>query len=204
MLLRMHARLLATTLVGGGLFLTAALAQQDTPTAGANAPRPAPTRSSGAPKASVFKWRLPDGSIQYSDRPPEPGAQRIDLPAIQLYTAPRTREAGDATDDEPPPPSFAGYESIEITAPKPDEAVRNNSGAVSVQLALEPALRPGDKVRILMDGKPLGEGQATSITLGNVDRGSHSVQAVVVDAEGKELGRSNAVTFHLLRVARGG
>jgi hypothetical protein len=37
------------------------------------------------------------------------------------------------------------------------------------------------------------------VTLTDVDRGTHTVQAAIKDAQGKEIARSNSVIFHLKR-----
>jgi len=89
-----------------------------------------------------------------------------------------------------------------ITSPAEDEAIRSNPGTVDVAVDLEPALFKGHKVRIYLDGTAAPEElAATTITLQNVDRGTHTLQASVVDAQGREQIRSPAITFHMLRVA---
>ena len=68
-----------------------------------------------------------------------------------------------------------------------------------VSLRLSPGLQSGHSIEVMMDGQSIGAGQGTSVTLADVDRGTHTVQAAVKDNEGKEVVRSNSVIFHLKR-----
>ena len=151
--------------------------------------------------AKVYKSVLPDGSVVYSDTPPSDGATPVELPAIQYYAPPPlpppSEEGASAAK-----PTAAGYETFEIASPSDDQAVRDNGGTVSIQLTLVPGLRSGHQIEIFMDGASLGSGAATTASITNVDRGSHSVHAVVRDGDGKELARTGAITFHLLRASR--
>lgn len=159
-----------------------------------------------APPAAgkVYKWVMPDGSIQYSDRPQEEGAEQVDLPPLQLYTAPPTPATSQAEDAEEKDEEAVarGYDKVEFVKPTPGEVIRDNGGIVQVQLKLEPALQTGHSVEILLDGKSVGSGRATSASLSNVDRGSHSVSAVIKDDKGSTVASAPAVSFELKRVSR--
>jgi len=51
-----------------------------------------------------------------------------------------------------------------------------------------------------MDGAlSAAEAEGTSIFLGNVDRGTHTISLRIVDRAGNVLIQSDPVTFHLLR-----
>ncbi len=150
--------------------------------------------------AKIYKWVLPDGTVVYSDRPQSEGAKELDLPPLQTYTpAPVPPPSAPAP---AAPDAGTGYELLRVLAPKPDEVVRDNAGTVGVQLELKPALREGHSVEFLLDGKVVGAGTALSTSLGNVERGSHSVSAVVKDAAGKVVARAAGVTFHLKQASR--
>ena len=66
-------------------------------------------------------------------------------------------------------------------------------------MQLTPALRAKHAIVVSMDGQKVGEGTSTQLTLQNLPRGTHTVQAAVVDAAGVELARTEMVTFHLQR-----
>lgn len=155
--------------------------------------------------AAVYKWVQPDGSIIYSDRQPAGNTSPTDLPPVQEIKMP------------PPPPSPPGsnpsdqadqtqttaYTKLEITEPTDDSTIAGNAGQISIKLALEPPLdaEQGDMVSIFLDGNEIGQGKSTALTLTNVDRGTHSLQAVVKNAKGSALITSSSITVHLQRVS---
>ena len=148
-------------------------------------------------QAKIYKFVLPDGTVVYSDTPPEKGAREVELPPLQTFTPPPLPPSSPAlTVDEP----AADYESFEVASPANDEAIRDNGGSVKVGLKIAPALRSGHEVEIFVDGTSVGRGRGSSATLTDVDRGSHSVYATIVDGEGKEVARTPSITFHLQRV----
>ncbi|MDX1434680.1 MAG: DUF4124 domain-containing protein [Gammaproteobacteria bacterium] len=164
---------------------------------------PPPRRpSSRAGSQKIYKFVLPDGRITYSDRPPEddPDAQEVRLSPLQTYSPPPT-PALDTASSRPKPDDAAGYEELEVTSPANDATLRDNGGSVSISIALKPGLHSGHSIDIVMDGKSIGSGNSTSVTLTNVDRGSHTVQAKVLDEAGKVVISSNSITFHLQRAA---
>ena len=151
--------------------------------------------------AKIYKSVLPDGSVVYSDTPPEQGAKPMELPGIQTYSPPPL-SAPTAAPAKEAEKGFQGYESFEVSAPADDATVRDNGGTVRISLMLAPGLRSGHKVEIFMDGKSIGSGAGTSASVTNVDRGTHSIHAVVRDAEGKELVRTPDSVFHLKQTSR--
>ena len=149
--------------------------------------------------AKIYKWVHPDGSVSYSDRAQEPDAKPVELPPLQTFSPPAissepTPSAGQAED--------AGYESVRIMSPKPDETIRDNGGTVSVQIEIKPALQSGHTVEVLLDGKSVGSGTATSMIVSNMDRGTHSISAAVKDSEGTVLTSSAGVSFTLQRTSQ--
>ena len=78
--------------------------------------------------AKIYKWVMPDGSIQYSDRPQEEGAKEAELPPLQLYTAPPTPAAEEKAgeEEEGAPAEEAGYTTVEFVSPKAGEVIRDN------------------------------------------------------------------------------
>jgi len=161
--------------------------------------------------AQVYRWEAPDGSIVFSDEPPEKGATPMRLEPLQTYTAPARPSTpqptpGASTPANTPQAAFK-YTAFSITQPGNDEGVRANSGQVSVQIKLLPGLNSeeGHQLAIMLDGKlAAGPAAATAFTLENVERGSHSLVAEIRDKSGKTVKTSSPVSFHLLRTQTGG
>lgn len=94
----------------------------------------------------------------------------------------------------------AVYTSLQIIAPAQDGTIRDNNGTVNITIVLVPFLKSNNQIAIFLDGKQIGEPQATSqFILQNVDRGTHTLLAKVINNKGVILQQSNEVTFHLHR-----
>lgn len=150
----------------------------------------------------IYKWVLPDGTIAYADRPQEEGATELELPPLQTYSPSPVPAAGGSNQGRGEDQGEVPYEVVKVVSPSPDETIRDNSGTVSVRLELAPALQAGHSVEILLDGKVIGSGAATSASVTNVDRGSHTVSAVIKNAAGKVVANAPAVTFHLKQASK--
>jgi len=152
--------------------------------------------------AAVYKWVQPDGSIIYSDRPPTKNAAPTDLPEVQeIIIAPTPPLSDESAPIRSQEDQAVNYTNLEITEPANDSTIRDNAGNISIKLAIEPALKEGDSIAVLLDGKIIGQGHGTSISLSNVDRGTHTLMAIVKNAQNKTLISSSSVTLHLMRVS---
>ena len=92
-----------------------------------------------------------------------------------------------------------------ITSPQSNETLRENSGSVTVSVAVDPQLNipAGDRVQIQLDGQIIKkEPQQLSITLKQLDRGAHTLSAAVVNKAGQPLLQAQPVTFFLHRTIR--
>ena len=94
----------------------------------------------------------------------------------------------------------APYASARITAPADGEGLRANSGDFVVQARIEPELRQGHRLRLLLDGNAQGTAQsASAFPLTGIERGEHQLQLQIVDADGSIVFEGEPSTFHLLR-----
>ncbi|MEX2523364.1 MAG: DUF4124 domain-containing protein [Gammaproteobacteria bacterium] len=149
-----------------------------------------------AASADVYRSVDENGNIIYSDTPSE-GAEKIELREAQtVESQPGTESFRYEPPESKPPPR---YKEVAITSPQNDEAIRANSGNITISMSVNPSLRPGDSLVLTMDGKEIASGRSTSVSLENVDRGTHSLSARVVGRGGKTLASSEPVKFHLLR-----
>ena len=149
--------------------------------------------------AKIYKSVLPDGSVTYSDKP-QPGAESVKLPPIQTYTPRPVPKAEDKVEQAPADPK--AYESVRITSPTANETIRDNGGTISVQVEVKPKLMPGHQLEVIVDGKVVGSGAATSLSISNLDRGSHSVSANIKDDKGRVVKSAGGVSFQLHRSSK--
>lgn len=144
----------------------------------------------------VYKWTDEQGNVIYSDKPHR-GAVKIEVPTAPAGIVPVPPEKIPAQDKG----AEAGpYGALIVVSPSSGQMIAESDGAVDVSLALEPALRTnkGDAIRLRLDGQVLEQRYGdVEIGLEAVARGSHTLQAEVVDAAGAVLIASAPVTFNV-------
>jgi Domain of unknown function (DUF4124) len=146
---------------------------------------------------SVYKWVDENGVTHYSDQPHE-NAQKVTLAQPQTYKAPKPppEQPSAAAPPKAPPP----YSSCAIAQPANDDTFQNAT-SVSAAVATNPGVRPGDEVVLLLDGSRVASfpPNGGSTTINGIDRGSHSLQAIIRDGAGQVVCQSTNVTFTVLQ-----
>jgi hypothetical protein len=154
--------------------------------------------AAAAAHAQAYRWVDENGVVHYSDRP-QPGAEAIVLPDSTTRTrpvAPRRPGSQPDTTASAGEDDAQGYTSFAVTSPAAEETLWNIAGNLNVSLTLEPALMPGHRIRVYLDGEETMV-TGTSFQLEEVFRGAHNIQAEVVDATGRMLIRSQPIRFYV-------
>ena len=159
-------------------------------------------------QAAIYKTVDKEGNVLYTDVPPKQSSAPMDVDRGNTYIAAEAA-ADDATQFEAlaetgdQQRAATSYSELSITAPSHDQAVRENAGNLAVTVASLPALDAalGHQVQILLDGQKAATGGAR-VSLTNIDRGTHSLTAQIIDTSGEVLISSAPVTFHMLRYSR--
>jgi hypothetical protein len=154
--------------------------------------------AAGGVSAEAYRWVDSDGVVHYSDRP-EPGAEEVELPEANTTTVRRyanTARPSSRTEQNKDTNDSVGYASLEIAAPAAEETLWNIEGVLNVSVALSPALQPGHQLRVTLDGKTQST-SGMSLTIQEVYRGVHNLQAEIVNQDGKSLIRSKSVRFYV-------
>ncbi|MEO8466899.1 MAG: DUF4124 domain-containing protein [Gammaproteobacteria bacterium] len=149
------------------------------------------TAASGAP---AWTWVDADGQVHFSDRP-EPGARQVELTGAQGFSAPAARSAT-ATGAPPTATTPASYRTLNISSPAEQQTLWNIEAMLSVQIAVDPPLAPMHRLDLILDGQRRNLNTTNlRVTLPDVFRGVHTLQAVVIDASGAEVMRSPTRNF---------
>jgi hypothetical protein len=149
-------------------------------------------------------YRLVDeaGSVSFSDQP-HPQATLIEVNSLPTYTPVSSRfDVSEANTIEDQVTNNVPNYQVEILSPENEQVFWDNSGTVTVHIKLEPELdnSRGDLIKVMLDGKQIGEPQTTPVvSLTNMDRGLHSLNVTVVSAEQTVLASSETITFQLHR-----
>lgn len=96
----------------------------------------------------------------------------------------------------------AAPRTIAIKSPLEDETIHSNTGDVPVEVTVAPRLAPKEAILIKLDDREAARGAGSRLQLTGIERGTHRLQAVVVDAQGKPVAQSRIVTFHVWQASR--
>ena len=146
--------------------------------------------------ATVYRWVDENGVTHYSDQPHE-NAQKVQVAEPQTYKpAAPPRSTGSQT----VPPDTPNSYQCQVVAPANDDTFPNTY-SVNTAVQVDPAPHGGDKAFLLLDGArvPNFPTAGGSFTIANIDRGQHTLQAVVQDPNGKLLCQSANVSFTVLQ-----
>lgn len=158
----------------------------------------------------IYRSTDEQGNPVFTDDPSSEDAEPVQLKPLVTVPAgeapkgldrPEQRGSGNTSDTQGMP-----YQDIEVTYPPAGQAVRHNGGMVPFRVAIKPEgtkLAKGHRVEIRLDGEVRGSGASTQVSVSPVNRGSHTVVARIVDAQGTPLIASPPVDFHLLRASIG-
>jgi|APFre7841882724_1041349.scaffolds.fasta_scaffold13350_3 hypothetical protein len=148
-------------------------------------------------RRELWTWTDANGVTHFSDRP-VPGARQI---AVSTTAPPPRAEApqpSGATASGASEPAVVTYRSLEIWQPASGESFFGADAAVNVRLRSDPERAAGHSLLLYLDGRLVeGATNANSYTLTNLERGAHSLAAVITDERGNEKIRSEPRVFHV-------
>jgi Domain of unknown function (DUF4124) len=151
--------------------------------------------------APAWRWVDANGQVHYSDTP-VPGATQIELSGAQTFGSSARQQPAAANKPASQSPlqrstgSAERYRSFNIVSPTQQETLWNVGTVVNVQIELDPPLQPSHLLDLFVDGQRRNlNTTSTDLALDDVYRGTHTIQAVVVDQSGAEVLRSLATTF---------
>jgi len=157
-------------------------------------------------QAELYKWVDKNGETMYSDEPPHDNAQPLVPPALTTTPAIKYKPKAKAeTQEDKPEEKATRYSQFKITSPGHNESLRANAGNITVKLAITPKLdvKAGHTVSILVNSQTRIEGNTgLSVGLKNIDRGTHSIQAIIKNKQKKIIKSSNSITIHLQRFSK--
>ncbi len=146
----------------------------------------------------IYVTRDAQGNPVFSDRPGDGPSERLDLREPNLYEAQAVPTPRPRADRRPRETAAAADYRVRITKPDNEEGVRAPDGRVEVQVDVEPGLREGHTLELLLNGSPVASGRSGSFTIETFDRGENSLSARVLDGD-REVAQSPTIVFYLLR-----
>ena len=142
----------------------------------------------------AWKWTDEDGVVHYSDVPVE-GAEAVNLSEFNKKTGAQISNGRTSRTTGTQAKEFV-YDSITIASPGSEETLWNIEGLLNVSVAVSPELQRGHRIRAYFDGDARDVG-GTSFQILDVYRGTHSLQAEIVDVTGRVIMRSPTSRFYV-------
>jgi hypothetical protein len=147
--------------------------------------------------AEIYQTHDEHGNIIYTDVPPKEGAPAVKLPPVNVFETPDPFEFPNKTPAAATIREFR-YHKLEIVSPADDETILINTANISIEITLLPGVNrsAGHRLELLWDNRVLAQNQL-SYQIADADRGSHVIEARVVDENGQILIRAAPVTVHI-------
>ncbi|WP_323846320.1 DUF4124 domain-containing protein [Microbulbifer magnicolonia] len=158
--------------------------------------------------STIYKTVGPDGRVVFTDTPPVDGKAekvRIGPTNVQPIALPRplpVRKLSprDADRDSDADRGFQGPVDIAIVSPQDGETIPPGQRAIALQVDVRPVYPEGSHFFAVIDGQPWrGGSSGASLDISALERGSHSVQAVLADDRGNVLAQSQIITIYVHR-----
>lgn len=152
--------------------------------------------------AEVYRHVDAQGNVTFSDEPMR-GGEEIKVKPVTTITLPKP-EAVRQTDRllEDVERQGAAYENLTFAYPDNEQAFHSGNGDVTFEVRSTPELRRGHRYEVTLDGQPVGQSSSGSITVNNIDRGTHSAGVHIVDENGIQVKSGQPVTFTIHRPSR--
>ncbi|MBS0286376.1 MAG: DUF4124 domain-containing protein [Proteobacteria bacterium] len=145
---------------------------------------------------AVYKGTDKEGRTIYSDQPIENG-EKITITLPPTFNLPKAP----AHETKTTTAEVVDYK-ISIIEPHDQQTFTNDIRQVEVKLALTPNLQAGDRINLMVNGKPYGHySQGLTFTLHDFPRGAYKVNAIITSEQDpdKVKAQSSTIIFYQQR-----
>jgi hypothetical protein len=149
--------------------------------------------------AEVYRHVDAQGNVTFSDEPME-GGETVKVKPVTTITLPKpelVREPEQLREEVER--EGASYENVSFVQPENDQAFHSGNGNVTFEVRSTPGLKQGHKYEITLDGQPVGQSSSGSVTVNNIDRGTHEAGVYIVDDQGVQVKAGPSITFTVHR-----
>jgi hypothetical protein len=159
-----------------------------------------------ATDGEIYKTISDDGATLFTDKPVGNSTTLAPLEPNILTNTTRAQDSQDAENDdgnesEPADSPAITVTSVRITNPRNEQTIINPRGPILISIATGPdyGMPEGYTAEIKMDGKVVSSGEGTLLSIPPPDRGTHTIEAVVLNSSGTVQAISQKVTVHVKR-----
>lgn len=149
--------------------------------------------------ADIYRTVTPDGSVSFSDQASNDQSKAIKLAPVSISKSKQTLKINPALlSNQNNDASKLDKQLIRIGSPKSGETIWNQN-KIDVRSYVDPALLPGQSIRLLVDGKRVTENQSGSFVLVYLNRGEQYLQVQLIDESGEVVTRSKTIKIYVHR-----
>ncbi len=131
-------------------------------------------------QAQVFKTVDEAGNVSFSDRPT---ANSTEIEIQQPNTVTPVEVPSNSPSPATVTPAFKDYAELVIRSPVDQQVIPNGRLPVTIVATIEPALRQGHQVRLLINGENSGTNVSGIFNLERLFRGTHTMQLEILDQD---------------------
>lgn len=149
--------------------------------------------------AQIYKYTDANGNTVFTNQPPEGQAsESVELNPTNTVEAQQPVAVEQPKDTEEKRDAYSRLALKDIPS---EDALRANNGTFMVGVDIEPRLRPGHSLRLLLDGQPYGQpSNVPRLQLSEIDRGEHTLAVEVLSGQ-RQVQQSESVTFTVQRIS---
>ena len=131
--------------------------------------------------AQIYKTTDEKGNPQFTDKPDPAAADTTPVHLEPINTVPSL----DTNEESTPRPvaveteTSVAYKNLTITSPENDGIIPNGLSPTKVIAAINPALRKGHQLRLLVNGSEAGTSRSNSFIVPTLNRGTNTLQIEV-------------------------
>lgn len=146
--------------------------------------------------AEIYRWVDEHGKLHFSDKAPNSDVEAYEpKPILVIPATPGINRS------KSPPRSVkkqVKYKDLKVASPVNDAVFTpENSAEIVVTVEVTPYLQQGHQLVIYLDSQLYLKGRQRVLVLNNLDRGTHTIRATIINEKGKLLKSSENVSFHV-------
>jgi len=166
---------------------------------------------------NFYKWTDARGVVHYGEEPPKnQRSKSIEMPQITvvedygkqwlpLELDNKPKKARKTAPSNVPVQKVAtsgyvpSYESLKFLAPRSGQIIEAKDGDVSAMMSVKPPLKKGHNLVFSIDGKAKPKARSRISNFKNLSAGNHTVNVLIIDANGKVQMNSESLSFKVKR-----
>jgi len=144
----------------------------------------------------IYKTVDAKGNVVFSDIPDD-NAQELEIEPVSIIKMEQPKSSRQPAMLKPKPEHAFRYESVSIVSPKNDETLTNTVGQAMIVATSAPALRPGDKFVLSVNGEKKAAQSGAVFNLYGLTRGSHTAVVKIINRTQETIATSAPASFFI-------